>query len=152
MTALQDYSLAPEDNGDDALDIDDLTHDQILLLHAKLEAKIKGLDLTEVNLVRETLLQIQQAKALQIAASGNNTPMNQRAQVQNSLAQLLVQLAKIQTTLYSSERIKRIQSSVIKVVKTLPKPEQDRFFELLEVELEEAAQETDLPEAGDEVR
>lgn len=152
---LRDFSLDPEDNGsEDALKLDSLTQEELLALHAKIESRIGGLQLTEINLVKETLLQIHRAKVLQEDASKPNsgTPMNQRAQVQNSLAGLLTQLAKMQMDLYSSERIKRIQSAVIKVVKTLPQKQQDHFFDLLEIELEEAAKETDVVEVTGAVR
>lgn len=150
---LQDFSLQPEDN-DGAVKLDGMSKQELLDLHAKIETQLGGLALGEVNLVKETLLQIQRAKALQEAASekSSGVPMNQRAQVQNSLANLLTQLGKIQVELYSSERIKRIQGAVVKIVRTLPKKQQDAFFDMLEVELAAAAQETDQIEVSGAVR
>lgn len=139
---LRDFSLHEEPV--EEFPLDGLSDDKLLELHAKIEGRLGGLALTEVNLVKETLLQIKRAKVLQeLATSEKGTPMNQRAQVQNSLAGLLTQLSKIQIELYSSERIKRIQNAVIRVVKTLPEPQQAAFFDMLEVELATEAKETD---------
>lgn len=151
MPELQDFNLQPEENAA-LVPLDNMSTDQLLDLHAKIEQKIGGLQLGEVNLVKETLLQVHRAKALQEAASTDKSvPMNQRAQVQNSLGNMLTQLAKIQMSLYSSERIKRIQSACVKVVKQLPKKQQDLFFDLLEEELARAAVDTDAVEIVNEV-
>jgi hypothetical protein len=146
MPELQDFNLQPEKKRE-SLDLDTMSREQLLALHSKIEQKIGGLSLTEVNLVKETLLQIHRAKALQETAStAADAPLNQRAQVQNSLGTMIKDLAKMQSGLFNSERIKRIQIAVVKVVKTLPKAQQDHFFELLEEELARAAEETDHTE------
>lgn len=143
---LQDFSLQPEDN--QKINLDTLSKEELLNLHAQIESRIGPTELGGVNLIRETLLQIHRAKELQEQAGKpmSGVPMNQRAQVQNSLANLLSTLAKTQAELYSSERIKRIQQAVVKIVKTLPKKQQDTFFEMLEAELVQAAEETDTVE------
>jgi hypothetical protein len=139
---LRDFSLHEEPV--EEFPLEGLSEEKLLELHSKVESRLGGLALTEVNLVKETLLQIKRAKVLQeLATSEKGTPMNQRAQVQNSLAGLLTQLSKIQIELYSSERIKRIQNAVIRVVKTLPDPQQVAFFDMLEIELAAEAKETD---------
>lgn len=150
MSNLQDFSLQEEDNERDVVKLEGMTREELLDLHSRIEQQIGGLELTQINLVKELLLQLHRGKALQEkASSANDAPLNQRAQVQNSLGNAIKDLAKIQSELYSSERIKRIQSAVIKVVKTLPKPQQDHFFELLEYELTLAAQETEPREASE---
>lgn len=139
---LRDFSLHEEPV--EQFPLDGLSEAKLLELHAKVESRIGGLALTEVNLVKETLLQIKRAKVLQeLATNEKGTPMNQRAQVQNSLGGMLTQLAKMQIELYSSERIKRIQNATIRVVKTLPPAAQAQFFDLLEMELAVEAKETD---------
>lgn len=142
MPELKDFSLQQKDN--EAFNLDALTQEQLLELHAKVEKHLGGLALTEVNLVKETLLQMHRAKVLQEAASKDGgAPLNQRAQVQNSLSNTITQLAKMQVALYNSERVKRIQSATIRVVKTLPKAAQEQFFDLLEREFENEARQTD---------
>lgn len=146
-TGLEDYSLEKREK-DDKFDISALNQAELLALRTKIEAKITGTTLSELNLVKETLFQFQSAKVLQAEAGAANSdvPMNQRAQVQNSIAKILDQLGKIQMELYSSEKLKRLQAAVIKIVKQLPKPQQDTFFEQIESDFQVAEMEVDQVE------
>lgn len=121
-------------------DLDKLDTLGLLELRAKIEEKLPIKSLEDVNLVRESLTQLQMAKSLQAAANERESgvPMNQRSQVQNSLSGIITTLAKVQMDLYTSERIKRVQSAVVKVVKQLPKASQELFFDMLENELKAA--------------
>jgi len=114
-----------------------MTQEQLLILHTKVTTKLEGITLENVNLVTETLLQLQKAKLLQEKASlSREVPMNQRAQVQNSLSNIISTLAKIQSDLHTSESAKRLKSAVVRVVKTLPKEAQDHFFTLMQGEVD----------------
>lgn len=128
------------------IDLDTLDEAGLLALRADIDSRLPIKSLDDVNLVEESLRQLQMAKALQAKANekDSGTPMNQRAQVQNSISNIITTLAKVQMELHTSERIKRIQSAVVKVVKQLPKASQDRFFELLEGELKQA-EATEVP-------
>lgn len=136
---LQDFSLQAEDNANEVFDLEKMSQADLLVLHGKIEARLSGLTLDEVDLTRETLLQLQKAKHLQAEASKKDSkvPMNQQAQVQNSIANIITTLAKVQMDLFTSERHKRIQAAVVRVVKTLEKDKQDAFFELLAQDLGE---------------
>lgn len=139
-TGLKDFSLDIEANNEPTYKLSELTNMQLFELRAEIEQRLGPQTIEEVNLIKETLLQIHRGKALLEEATKKDSavPMNQRAQVQNSLGSMLTQLAKMQMELYTSERVKRIQVAVIKVIKTLPKLQQDAFFEQLEYELGEA--------------
>lgn len=132
---LHDFSLNPSENTSKH-DVSSMSQAELLELHAKVEARLTGIRLSEVNLEKETLLQFQRAKALQEDANKDKSevPMNQRAQVQNSLANLLQSLAKMQMELHDSETIKRWKAALVRVVKELPIEQQTKFFELLEME------------------
>lgn len=121
-------------------DIEKLDEAGLLELRAKIDAKLPIKSLDDLDLVQESLRQLQMAKQLQADAAKRDAgvPMNQRAQVQNSIGSIITTLAKVQMDLYTSERIKRIQSAVVKIVKTLPKEAQERFFEMLEADLAHA--------------
>lgn len=136
---MADFSLEKSANTSKN-DIDSLDSSQLLALHARIEAKLTGLRLSDVNLEKETLLQFQRAKVLQEDANKKDSgvPMNQRAQVQNSIAGILGTLSKMQSELHDSESIKRMKAAVVKVVRTLPKEAQAQFFELLEIEFQQA--------------
>lgn len=139
---LHDFSLNPSENTSKH-DVSTMTQSELLALHAEVEARITGMRLSEVNLEKETLIQFQRAKALQEDANktGSDVPMNQRAQVQNSLANLLTTLAKMQMELHDSETIKRWKAALVRVVKELPKEQQAKFFELIELEATTVEQE-----------
>jgi hypothetical protein len=129
------HSLQPVEKID-LYDISTMDEVDLLKLRDEIEQKLQGLTLADVNLVKETMIQLKKAKLLQIEATkkDSETPMNQRAQVQNSIASILDKLGKMQTELYDSEKLKRLQAAVVKVVKQLPKESQVQFFEMLEME------------------
>lgn len=58
----------------------------------------------------------------------DDIPPNQVAQVMNSMTAILTQLTKLQTDLYSAQRIKDIELILIDTLKSMPKPMQDHFF------------------------
>ncbi len=148
---LQDFDLHKPKKT--AADIDSMTNSELLELHSRIEKKLGGTTLEEVNLVRETLLQMHRAKALQELAqkSGADIPMNQRAQVQNSLSNMLAQLGRTQINLFTSERIKKIEGATIRVVKKMDEASQAMFFDLLEQEMAQLAAEELNPVIFDEV-
>ena len=90
--------------------------------------------LHDLNLESELVLQYMAAQALQtLVATDDDIPANQRAQVQNSCAAALEQLAKLQGKLYTSERLKNIEQALIKAVKAhLPTEGQEAFFDAYE--------------------
>lgn len=131
---LASFSLAKTEKTP-KFDISGLNQEELLELHAKVEANIVGLRLSDVNLEKEAFLAFQRAKLLQErATTTNDVPVNQLAQVQNSLRNTLDGLAKLQTELHSSETIKRWKAALVRVLKKQPKPFQDEFFEAIEHE------------------
>lgn len=140
-SGLKDFSLNPSAKTS-KFDIETMSQSELLSLHAKIEGKLTGIRLSDVNLERETLIQLQHAKMLQeTAKDAKDVPVNQLAQVQNSLASILTTLARMQVELHSSETIKRWKAAIIRVVKEQPKEFQTAFFELLEHEAEIVEQE-----------
>jgi hypothetical protein len=147
LASLADHPLSPESQPKlggfslqnvqktDKFDLDLMDQAELLALRDKIDGKITGINLSEINLPKEALVQFQRAKRLQEKASeATDIPMNQQAQVQNSLGSVLKDLAKIQMSLYDSEYLKRLKAATVKVVQTLPKEQQDQFFELMEEE------------------
>lgn len=141
---LADFSLAKTEKTS-KFDLNLMDQAELLDLHAKVEAKLTGLRLSDVNLEKETLLQFHRAKALQEKANtANDVPVNQLAQVQNSIRTILESLGKMQMDLHDSETMKRWKAALVRVVKKQPKAFQDEFFEM--VEIEAAAVEQQLAE------
>lgn len=117
-----------------------MTQAELLTLRGKIDEKLSGMHLNDLNLVQEVLIQLKKAKILQNSANKPNSgvPMNQQAQVQNSIVKILSDLAKLQNTLFDSEQRKRLQAATIKAIKTLPPEAQFVFFEAYEPVLEQA--------------
>lgn len=132
---LQDFSLEKSQISS-KMDLNSMDQAQLLALYVQIEAKLPSLRLADINLEKETMLQLVRAKQLQEDANKKDSgvPMNQRAQVQNSIANILSTLAKMQMELHDSESLKRLRAAVIKVVKAQPKEFQAQFFDMLETE------------------
>lgn len=134
---LQDFSLDPTENTSSKLDLNQMDQAELLALHSKIENKLTGLKLADVNLEKETLLQFQKAKVLQeLANTTKDVPVNQLAQVQNSIRGILESLARMQAELHDSETMKRWKASLIRVIKAQPTEFQKAFFDSLEQEAE----------------
>jgi len=137
--SLPDFSLAGSVKAKKH-DLDDMSQEDLLTLRDKIDEKLTGIHLNDVNLVQEALIQFKKAKILQNKANKPNAgaPLNQIAQVQNSLANILKDLARLQAKLFDSEQRKRLQQATIKAVRQMPTEFQEKFFELYEPILEEA--------------
>lgn len=136
---LPDFSLQ-QPKKEHKQDLESMTQAELLALRDKIDEKLTGIHLKDVNLVQEVLIQLKKAKILQNKANspGRDFPINQLAQVQNSIAKILNDLARLQNTLFDSEQRKRLQQATIKTVRAMPQEMQDKFFELYEPVLEEA--------------
>lgn len=89
------------------------------------------LKLSDLNLAEELALQFKQAKALyNDIATDDDIAANQKAQVLNTVTNIIATITKSQTELYNAERLKKLETAVLKALKTLPLPEQEAFFEL----------------------
>lgn len=132
---LRDFSLEKTKNTS-KFDIERMSQEELLLLHSKIEQRITGVKLSDINLEKETLIQFQKAKLLQEkAGESKDVPVNQLAQVQNSIRTILESLAKMQMEIHNSEAIKRLKAAIVKIMKTQSKEVQDAFFDMLENEV-----------------
>lgn len=59
----------------------------------------------------------------------DDIPANQVSQVMNTITSILKEIVKMQTDLYNTERIKQIESAIVKAIKLAPKEAQESFFE-----------------------
>lgn len=110
-------------------DLASMSVSDLIELRREVEAFIPAKALADLNLEKEIVIQYQSAQALLNSVSTDEgVPANQKATVQNSCANTLDQLLKMQVRIHTSERLKRIEQSLIKVVKTLPKEQQEQFF------------------------
>jgi hypothetical protein len=57
-----------------------------------------------------------------------DTPANQVAQVFNTISGILKEIVKMQTDLYSAERVKKLEAAMIQAIKLAPREAQEEFF------------------------
>lgn len=100
---------------------------------------IKAQSLSELDLDQELLQQYKDAKQLfKDIELDDLTPMNQKAQIMNSITAILTKIVENQTALYDSERVKLIESILIDVLKQYPDINAE-FMERYKKALEHAA-------------
>jgi len=60
--------------------------------------------------------------------SDPEVPVNQRAQVLNSVTAVLERITKTRTDLYNSERIRRVEQALLRVMRDQPEEVRQRFL------------------------
>lgn len=110
---------------------------ELIELRGQIDSLLPPRKLSDVDIEEELLLQFAQTKVLYSHVIENQeTPANQRAQVANSCTAILEQLIKMQTRLYSAERVKAVEQATIRVMREMGEEVQARFFEIYERALE----------------
>ena len=121
------------------VNLDNFTLQDLLRLRADIDRRLPAKHLRDVNLERELILQHQATLELQNQVmSDSDVPANQRAQVANAVASILQQLIKLQETVHTTERLKRIEGKLIEALNGLPKEQQESFLAVYEEVLGDA--------------
>lgn len=119
----------PETPRSRGFDLDDMTTEDLIRLHASIEAKLPPAELGSMNLERELVMQYRRILALQEdVLMDDDVPANQRAQVSNAVAATLQQLVKMQSEFHTAERFKMIESRLIKALENVPAHYLEDFF------------------------
>lgn len=127
-TKLQ--TLHPTSKREAIFDLSGIDEAGLYLLMTEVEAKLPLKYLKDVSLEQELVRQLRMTQLLQIDVIDDpDVPANQRAQTANAVAAILHNLAKLQTEVYTSERLKTIEAILIETLKTLPEEQQRRFME-----------------------
>jgi hypothetical protein len=138
---IEDVFAKPKDvtQAQSTIGLDSMPVDQLLELRRQIEALLPVKDIKDLNLSRELVLQVQALQALQQRVlSDSSVAANQQAQCANSLSAALVNLVKLQTDVYTSERMKVIESILVDCIKDLPMEAQEEFLERYETALGKA--------------
>lgn len=118
------------------IDVSLLTVEEILAFRGQLEAHLPARSLRDMDLAKELVLQVLALQVMQQKAiDAEDTPVNQLAQAANSLSAALINLVKLQGDVYSSERFKKVEEVLVKVIQTLPTDKQNEFIEAYEAAL-----------------
>jgi len=103
--------------------------DDLLALRSQIDERLPARALVDLDLEEELVIQFQQTKGLlNRVMIDEGVPANQKAQVINSCSSVLGQITKMQTELYSAERVKALEAALIKTLLTLPEATQIAFF------------------------
>lgn len=134
----KDKKDQPDGEAGDIWDvIDHLQVPDLLALRSKIDHKLPATALKDLNLEEELVIQFLGAKTLRDSSvTDAKIPANQKAQLMNTCASILSQMAKSQTELYSAERIKRMEMALIDTLRDLDEAVLEKFLiayeELLE--------------------
>jgi hypothetical protein len=122
-------ATAPEQRAPHDFDFNGLPVDELLRLRGEIEQRLPALALKDLDLEKELVLQFLASQRLQAKVlTQADTPANQKAQVANALASSLAALAKFQTEVHSSERMKRIEIALIDAINLLPNEAKEAFL------------------------
>lgn len=116
--------------------LDSVELDELLEARNLIESRIPPSSLKDVDLERELVLQFKALQALQARVLGDlGTSPQHRAQVANSLSAALANLSKVQASVYSSERSKRLEALQVRMLQKLPPDVVSEFMDLYESEI-----------------
>lgn len=105
----------------------------LLMYHDEIRNLLPPLTLKEMDLEGELLMQFHAIRSVQnLVLDDESVPVNQRAQVANSVGTTLNRLAELQTSVYTSERFKRIENMLIRAVRELPPEQATKFLDTYE--------------------
>jgi hypothetical protein len=125
-------SIAPPNNGqakEAPFEWKSLPTELLIQFHDEIRACLPPLSLTQMNLEEELLLQYHSLRSLQTLVLNDDTlPLNQRAQVANSVVATLDRLVGAQEKVYSQERFKAIETALIRHLKRLPEATAEAFL------------------------
>jgi galactose-1-phosphate uridylyltransferase len=117
-------------------DLEGMPISELLALRNAIEQKLPAKDLKDLDLSRELVLQVLALQQLQhTVLNSEDTPANQQAQVANSLSSALTTLVKLQSEVQTSERLKKIEATLVEVMQAQPKEMQEAFFAAYEERL-----------------
>ena len=107
----------------------ELPVDVLIQFYDEIRACLPPVKLEEMNLEEELLLQYHSLRTLQTNVLTDETlPLNQRAQVANSVVSTLDRLVQAQSEVYSQERFKDIENILIRHLKKLPEDVAEAFL------------------------
>lgn len=118
--------------------IDGLADGDLIKLRSQIENRLE-LGINEIDLDVELSLQYRHAKALYAdVAEDEITPTNQKAQVLNTISNILKQITETMEKANSITRHKKIEAATLLAVKDLPLEAKKKFFDTFKEYLDES--------------
>lgn len=113
------------------------TDSELIRFRDEITACLPPLSLAEMNMEEQLLLQYHALRSVQNEVFGDSEiPVNQQAQIANSVSGVLSKLAEKQQEIYTSERLKKIESVLIALMKEQPTELAEAFLTQYEALLE----------------
>lgn len=98
-----------------------LNPEELIRHYDEIKKHLPATSLKDVNLEEELLLQFHTLRKLQSGVLGDaEFPLNQRAQVANTVGATLDRLVEAQEKVYSQERFKNLENLLVRHIKKLP--------------------------------
>ena len=105
---------------------------ELLNLRAEIDGLLPAKSLKDMNLEEELVIQFQTAKAFQGEILNSYEESNKKAQVLNSCTATLQNLVRVQAEYHTAERLKQIESRLIRALEKVPAEYLKEFFEWYE--------------------
>lgn len=103
--------------------------EELLSIYDEVQKRLPSLKLSEMNLEKELLIQFHTVRGLQTRVMDDeDIPVNQRAQVANTVASSINKLSELQKEIYSTERFKMIEGLLIRTLTKLPEEVAEKFI------------------------
>ena len=113
--------------------LDDYNVAELIELLKRVKARLPATKLKDLDLEEELVLHFLNLKELMtVILYDDEVPANQKAQIANSCASLLQQMTKSQSTIYSAERVKRMELALMKSLHGMPQEILEEFLERYE--------------------
>lgn len=107
--------------------------EELWRIKREVDSLLTGKTLADIDLEQELVSQLALTKRfLEQIIDDSDVPANQRSQAINSCTTILTNLCRVQIDLYNAERVKALESALVKTLKTLDKPAQEEFFKRYE--------------------
>ena len=120
-------------------DLSKLSEGELLALRLEIDRYLPTQKLKDIDLEKEAILQLRRAQILQeeVLTNQGDTPVNQQAQLLNSVSANLQELNKMQEKYYNANRFKRIEAMLVNMLNTWEEGQTRLFFEAYEKLLSE---------------
>lgn len=112
--------------------LESLTQLQLFTLREHINSLLPPGSLRDLNLEEELVLQFRMARAFQAMVLDSEDEPQKKAAVMNSCAATIQALVKMQSEFYTAERLKEIESKLIKALERVPAETLRDFFDWYE--------------------
>lgn len=110
-------------------DFKSLPPEMLIQCMDEIKRLLPPLTLAEMNMEEELLLQFHSVRDVQNRVLNDDvTPVNQQAQIANTVGATLAKLGSLQMEIYTSERFKRIENLLIRALRKLPETTAEEFL------------------------